>query len=457
MTNAMWKLRNAIWATPDYIDDKDKKRFRWLTEGLEQQRTVLMDALGFGHPLRGKAIQCGKINDPDTNYMQRCGIPLCPRCFMTERTKQIKQATRKRFAGVPNEQLAFATILLPMSTTLSDVSETIATEKTRMRNMVSLKRRKDSRWNDFEILGWMEIDRMTYADIEGLGRNSRVALEQLGIPLFWYDDTTMWRPHLHAIIRLDQLSITEVADAFRSNGYGAAYQVDIQPFKANRRVGLNIKSVIQYALKFRIESDFKAANDGRDADEYDLANRKWWPAEDIRAYAEWLCNENSRFQSLRFSLGAKGQRTNTNSNSASNDQCESEPNMQSISYDDFVGADMLDKAFDNRSDQSDYVEFDDDLSDEYSAHGTFIEEKVVVDEESSDNGVGYKNPYTDTNWMLPKRPSSSIFGTDFLLNDAAAFVATSRYSGNVVSLFERLRSIADRNRANGDQRDGTTH
>lgn len=456
MTSAMWKLRNAIWATPDYIDDKDKKRFRWLTEGLEQQRTVLMDALGFGHPLRGKAIQCGKINDPDTNYMQRCGIPLCPRCFMTERTKQIKQATRKRFAGVPNEQLAFATILLPMSTMLSDVSETVATEKTRMRNMVSLKRRKDSRWDNFEVLGWFEIDRMTYADLEGMGRKSRIALEQLGIPLFWYDDTTMWRPHLHAIIRLDQLSVSEVADAFRSNGYGATYQVDIQPFNANRRVGLNIKSVIQYALKFRIESNFKAVSIEQDADEYDLANRKWWPAEDIRGYAEWLCEENSRFQSLRFSLGAKGQRANGNSNSASNDQYESEPIMQGIARDDLDGADMLDKALDDRTDQSNCFEFDDDFSDEYSAHGTYIEDERVIDEESSDIGVRYKNPCTDTNWTLPKRPSSSIFGADFPPNDAAAFVATSRYSGNVVSLFERLRSIADRNRANDDQRDGTT-
>lgn len=457
MTSAMWKLRNAIWAAPGYIDDKDKKRFRWLTEGLEQQRTVLMDALGFGHPLRGAAIRCGRIDDPDTNYMKRCNIPLCPRCFMTERTKQIKQATRERFAGVPNEQLAFATILLPMSTTLSDVSETIATEKTRMRNMVSLKRRKDSRWDNFEILGWWEIDRMAYTDIEGLGRNSRIALEQLGIPLFWYDDTTMWRPHLHAIIRLDQLSVSEVADAFRSNGYGAAYQVDIQPFKANRRVGLNIKSVIQYALKFRIESDFKAANDGRDADEYDLANRKWWPAEDIRTYAEWLCEENSRFQSLRFSLGVKGQRANTSGNSASNDQREITTDMQSISYNDFVGEDMLDKACNDRSDHSDHVEFDDDLSDEYSAHGTFIEDEGVVDEESSDICVRYKNPCTDTNWTLQKRPSPSILGTDFPPNDAAAVVATSRYAGNVISLSERLRSIADRNRPNGDQRGGATH
>lgn len=430
MSSAIWKMRNAIWATPDYIDREDKKRFRWLSEGNEQQRAVLMEALGYGHRLRGTAIRCGRIDDPDTNYMQRCGIPLCPRCFMTERSKQIKQATRKRFVGVPNEQLAFATILLPMTTMLSDVSDIIDTEKTRIRNMVSLKRRKDSRWDNFEILGWWETDRMTYSDFESMGRNSQIALEQLGIPLVWSDDTTIWRPHLHAIIRLDQLSISEVAEAFRNNGYGAAYQVDITPFTDNRRVGLNIKSVIQYALKFRIEDDFKAADSNCSDGEYDLANRKWWPAEDIKAYTEWLCEENSGFQSLRFSLGVKGKRAGTGlANSASNSLSgikASTSQMQAIADDDFDGDELLQEALDDRFDQMDAVEVDDGFPGEYSAHGIYVEDEGVIDWGRSVSCIRYKNPYTDTNWTGP---------------------IAQMQSGGVVSLAERLRSIGVLSRA----------
>lgn len=430
MASGMWEMRNAIWAAPGYIDDEDKKRFRWLTEGHEQQRTVLMEALGYGHALRGSAIQCGKIDDPDTNYMRRCGIPLCPRCFMTERRKQIRQATRKRFVGVPNEQLAFATILLPMATMLSDVSDIIDTEKTRIRNMVSLKRRKDSRWDNFEILGWWELDRMTYSDFEGMGRKSSIALEQLGIPLVWFDDATIWRPHLHAIVRLDQLSVSEVADAFRNNGYGAAYQVDIRPFKANRRVGLNIKSVIQYALKFRVEDDFKAADSDWDVGEYDLVNRKWWPAEDIKAYAEWLCEKNAGFQSLRFSLGMKGKRASaagiTTSANLSGTKSNASP-MQATDEQDFDGIELLEKAFDDRFDLSDAVEVDDCFLDEHSAHGIFVEGKGGIDGGSSVNAIRYKNPYTDTNWIgFP----------------------TQAQGGGVVSLAERLRSIGFLGRAN---------
>lgn len=304
MTSAMWKLKNAIFAEHDYVSWGDKKRFRWLSEGNEQQRKVIMEAVGYGHPLRSKAITCGHV-DPETNYMQRCGIPLCPRCHMTERRKQIRYATRERFADASNEQLAFITILMPMATSLSDVSDIIGSEKTRIRNLVNIKRRKDHRWDSFELLGWWEIDRMIYSDYENMGRNSKLAVEQLGMPLVWFDDTTIWRPHLHAIVRLDHLSKEEVSDAFRKNGYGAAYQVLVKPLVAHRKVGDNIKDIIKYALKFRIEGEYKAPSGVVEAVSYDLANRKWWPLKDIMDYAEWLCNETSGFQSLRFSLGVK--------------------------------------------------------------------------------------------------------------------------------------------------------
>jgi hypothetical protein len=448
MTNAMWELRNAIWAAPGYIDWRDKKRFRWLSEGNEQQRTMLMDALGYGHTLRGAAIRCGRIDDPDTNYMQRCGIPLCPRCFMTERSKQIKQATRKRFVGVPNEQLAFATILLPMATLLSDVSEIIASEKTRIRNMVGLKRRKDSRWDNFEILGWWEIDRMTYSDYEGMGRNSRIALEQLGIPLVWSDDTTIWRPHLHAIIRLDQLSVSEVADALRKNGYGAAYQVDIQPFKATQKVGQNIKRVIQYALKLRIEGDFKAGDCDLNTGEYDLENRRWWPAEDIKAYAEWLCKENSGFQSLRFSLGVKGKKASADGvTSSSAITLPNSFSVQSPDNDDLDGSNLFEEALDDRFDQSnDIAEY---FPDEYLAHGICVEDGGVVEWGSSVNSIRYKNPYIDTNWTdagIYMQPS---------ISETEAVSKTSGYAGNVVSLRERLRSIRNSVRADGAPMEAT--
>ncbi|MDT6939357.1 hypothetical protein RI570_04260 [Brucella pseudogrignonensis] len=438
MTSVMWKLRNALWAAPGYIDWADKKRFRWLSEGNEQQRTVLMEALGFGHPLRGKAARCGRIEDPDTNYMRRCGIPLCPRCFMTERSKQIKQATRQRFVGVANEQLAFATILLPVATTLSGVSNIIDTEKTRMRNMVSLKRRKDSRWNNFEILGWWETDRMTYSDFEEMGRNSQIALKQLGIPLVWYDDATIWRPHLHAIVRLDQLSVSEVADAFRNNGYGAAYQVNIKPFTASQRVGLNIKSVIQYALKFRIEADFKSADSNCSSGKYDLANRKWWPAKDVKAYAEWLCEKNSGFQSLRFSLGVKGKRASAVvANSASNNlSAKSGASlMQVIADDDLDGIELLEDAFDDRFDQTDGVEVDDGFVDEDPAHGICVEDEGVINGGSSVIGIRYKNPYSDTNWTEDASEGHS---------DRVPFAVdwSSKFAGNVIGLKERLRGIA---------------
>lgn len=87
--------------------------------------------------------------------------------------------------------------------------------------------------------------------------------------------------------------------------------MDIQPFRTNRSVANNLKNIVRYSLKFRIETDYKRpdAQDFIAVEEHEMearvssTKRNWWPDKDIRAYVDWLCGARSGFQSLRFKLG----------------------------------------------------------------------------------------------------------------------------------------------------------
>jgi hypothetical protein len=309
MKTPMQELRADMMTKPGSgYTRREKKEIEFLTPANEEQRGVVMDALPLNGFLRDQMASCGKRSL--TENIIYCRVPLCPRCHMRARTRQSAIAIKKEFAGVANEELAFVTILLPVQTDFNGMTNLFETEKRRLRTLVDRRRAKDGRWNDFQLMGWWEIDRMSFSDYEGSGRNTRLALDDLDFPVAASPDTTIWRPHLHAIVRLGRLTADEVTGALRKETHTGAYQVDLQGFHTNRDVANNLKSVIRYSLKFRIESDYKRPDaldfiEAEDAEDKARA-RAWWPAKDIAAYVDWLCpTGRSGFQALRVMIGSK--------------------------------------------------------------------------------------------------------------------------------------------------------
>ncbi len=314
---------------------------------------------------------------------------------------------------------------------------------------IDRQRKKDSRWDDFQLLGWWEIDRMSFGDFESCGRNTRLALDALGFPLMEAPDKTIWRPHLHAIIRKGGLTTEEIASALRKETHTAKYQVDIQPFRAYRDVKENIQSIVRYCLKFRIECDYKVP-DAQDfigqeqADEAKATERNWWPAEDIRQYVDWLCVERSGFQSLRVVIGqAKGNSTNNVQRAVSSDASIAE---------EIEDGDVSVKPMSDRSAAHAII-------DKTKAHAvvlnmdrTFVVEDSRVISGNSVTRCVYNNIIQDTNWT-DIDVDSLLPGSN--LTAATAISGTSRYAGNVINLSERLRSIMTLKQASGVQRGGT--
>lgn len=279
----------------------ERRQIRWLSPGMQEQQRQVLSAIGMMHPLYERMSCCGEM-DENRNNMRVCGIPLCPRCFLRRRGKETGRALGQAFAGVPNDQLAFLTLLLNPTLDLGTVDADIQATKRRLRNMIAYQRGRDPRWNDVQLTGWWEMDRDDYGDLTGFGRNKRIATQGLGWPLFArHYESTVWRPHLHGIVALGQVTTQEFADALRARGYGAPYQVSLKPFDRDQSVVRNIKGVIRYAMKFRIERDFKGAIEENSDTTRGLGFvRNWWKQEDIREYAQWLMCKRGGFERLRF-------------------------------------------------------------------------------------------------------------------------------------------------------------
>ncbi|MEF2554342.1 hypothetical protein VQ042_24005 [Aurantimonas sp. A2-1-M11] len=284
--------------------------------------------------------ECGELDPWGGN--KACGIAACPRCFMNYRRKETAISIRKRFPGVPNERLAFVTILLEPTQKLSNVLPLFDAEKRRMRNMADRKCREDDRWGDVQWVTWLEADRMSVSDLEDAGRNTRVYFENAAIYPVLDATRTIWRPHIHGIVELGDLTAKEFADTLRVYGHVTPYQVDVKPFDVSRPVEENLRDTTRYCLKFRIEEGFKGKPAEPDGEPSDKANagRNWWCRADIEAFVGWLATCRG-FQKLRFS---RKKRVKSSGNiSSSSSETELRSDVKENTGNKIVSDDVMDR------------------------------------------------------------------------------------------------------------------
>jgi hypothetical protein len=174
--------------------------------------------------------------------------------------------------------------------------------------------------------------------------------------------------------------------------------------------------------------------------------RDWWPAKDIKAYAEWLCMERPGFQSLRFVLSRK-------SNNVMADIAAKLGNVDSWSerslcrsIDQGVSVDQYERT---------EVEFHGTSDEDFDA--LFVMDDHVGYVEDVPVDVRNNNLLLDTNWTPAKMAFPVVRPTHAYPSKQMTAVKTSRYAGDVASLAERLRSIRSSGQASDDQRTGTIH
>jgi hypothetical protein len=201
--------------------------------------------------------------------------------------------------------MAFLTLLVSPTCDLGEVDPCMHETETSLRNMIRYKRKSDERWNSVHYTGWWEMDRHDWQDTENkLGRNKKIALEAEW-PQFGYRyDQMAWQPHLHALVHLGDVTREEFAKAIRISGYDGPYQVDVRSFKQHRHVAENIKTLVRYSMKFRIEADkMSTAQLAWNGTAMSL-QRNWWKNEDITAYVGWLMSKRGGFERLKTRMGS---------------------------------------------------------------------------------------------------------------------------------------------------------
>lgn len=286
--NKMQELRAAIIRG---MSATERRQIQWLSPGMEEQRRTVLDALPVGSQPYDRMLDCGTLDEWEN--IRYCGVALCPRYFLRRRTRETAQAIKKTFAGIPNEKLAFLTTLFPVTLDIDDVGKSIQSAKTRLNNIVARHRRHNAAWNEVQLTGWWEMDCSKDTEGDEFGRNRKLAFDQLNWPIFG-TGRTVWQPHFHAIVATGEVPDEEIKQAFRGKAFSAPYQVDMKQFDDNRPVTQNIKDVVRYSLKFRVEREYKQVRtDGRN----------WWSRKDIGTYGMWLSRRRGGFQALRFSIG----------------------------------------------------------------------------------------------------------------------------------------------------------
>jgi hypothetical protein len=220
---------------------------------------------------------------------------------MMMRRREQSRENIELFGHLGNEKLAFMTVLVKVISSLDEAEGIKKKFELRMRNTIMGKRKEDSRWNNVMVKAYWEFDNLQESD--DFGRNTKIALEHLGMPEFTFGSD--WLLHFHAIVALGDITIDELKETMKRKNAPHPYQVDVQPFRTNQDVNWNIRRTTRYSMKYRLEDHYKRTGPFDPEYKYDpSAERQWWPKESIGSLVEYLSKPYNGYRSQQFWIGA---------------------------------------------------------------------------------------------------------------------------------------------------------
>jgi len=252
----------------------------------------LLSALNPSSPYRKRLSRCGTLRYVTHGDIFRCKLPPCPSCRSMYATRQ-RKALRRMFTDATNNDGATITIVVDLAFAPHEIEAQVAKVRKDLRNLVDAQRRKNSRWQSFRCIGWLETDALDPADLPLLGSERADLLTALGAGA-GLTKAPLWIPTVNLIARFDDLDWQEVQRAF-SGQWRHERQALVTPFYAHLTVEENCNNTTNYALKHRCTINIQGS-------EQDWHPR--WMAE----YYLWLSSWSASFKRTRFFVGPKRSR-----------------------------------------------------------------------------------------------------------------------------------------------------
>lgn len=258
----------------------------------DHERERLISALAQSHhpaatPLIYRMNRCGSDDEWDGQFT--CRTHGCPRCRGREVAKQVRKAT-STFTDLDNGDLAFASVVIGVTTDVRDIRATFQKFAKDTRNLVAANRRLRKRWLRFGATFWLETDAMLGDDFGHLAPDK---MEQLGelAPMFFGASGPVWIVTVHGLVAHPGIDHQEVR-AELARRWPGHKRVDVTPFWTDAPKQDNLRRTINYALKHECRTHL-----GRVTDRWPDA----WRAEYYADLTEW----SRGFQSTRFSISSK--------------------------------------------------------------------------------------------------------------------------------------------------------
>lgn len=279
--------RNTSSAHADkYIMESDRRPNQFYQRlCIEAHRATeeLKNALGRRgtSKLKSRLLSCGSATE--WKNVKRCGAVACATCRARYTSRQVA-AVQEAFEGAGNDNLAFVSIILGLTSWTGDIGDIFIQGRRKLRNIIDKNRRVSEKWQGLSIVGWMEVDAFDPHRFADLPPDKKVQLEAIGLP--WIGAGPTWVVTIHALVNLAGVDRYRLAEELR-RGWKAPTQVDVRQFDESKNPDTNINSLVRYCLKHRTATATTVCY----AEPWDMS----WRTE----YYEYLDSWSPGFKSLR--------------------------------------------------------------------------------------------------------------------------------------------------------------
>lgn len=205
-----------------------------------------------------------------------------------------QQVVVEQFADANKRDMSLVTIVFDLAASAAEIEGVWKKGKSDFHNLWNAMKRERRRWDDVQVVGWLEAVPVISDDLHRLGSQQRDLLVGLGFDQQRHTASPAWLVHIHAIVHHPGLAFQEIRDAL-ADQWSTDRAVDVQPFYADKDRDESVRDIVKYALKYPTGREVAGVYDE-------------WRPEWMAEFFEAVDAFSDGHKSLKLSKGLKAQK-----------------------------------------------------------------------------------------------------------------------------------------------------